>query len=257
MQNIPRQLLDLAFRPRQFNTTIEQRIISEVVEGPVLLDLNLVGGKQRTIIMNSQWQMPLDHVESFGLIGVGMEATFYAIPPEAREYRNISSVLGVSAFAGGAGYGAGANMNGQDFGNTATSLLSEMLGTHTGRNNAIMPQMSLEGSNIIRFYPELITDGLAIRVMLEQDSEFLNMNTSAIFALRNFCLCATMRYVVNNLIVPVDETEVVAGMEIGVIKTLIMEYKQEVEKYNELLVKLKGAMHFDQQTIGRMMYFAL
>jgi len=36
-----------------------------------------------------------------------------------------------------------------------------------------------------------------------------------------------------------------------------MEYKQEIEKYDELLVKLKGAMHFDPQSVSKLMYHAL
>jgi hypothetical protein len=257
LSNIPAQMLDLAFKPRQFRSTVEQRIISQVIETQVLLDINLVGGKRKTIVISSNWAMPLDHVESYSIIGAGMEGSYYMIPPEARENRNISSVLGVSAFAGGAMYGAGMNLNGQNNGLNAMGLLNEMVGTHTMRNTAVMPEITLHGTNIIRFYPELLVDGLSISVMLEHDAEFTNMETSGIFALRNLCLCAVQRYIANNLIVPVDETEIVAGMEIGVIKTLVMEYKQEAEKYQELLIKLKGAMHADTQSIRRIMYHAL
>ena len=257
-ENIPEQILELTFKSRQFNTTLEQRIISKVIEGPVLLDTNLVGGKPRVIIMNAAWQMPLNHIESYGILGAGIESSYYIVPPEAREHRNISSVLSISSYAGGAFNGSGVNFNGAGgFGNTANGLLGEMLGTHTLANRAIMPQVTLEGTNIIRFYPELITDGVAVRVMLEHDSEFLNMNTSGIYALRKFCLCAVQRHIVKELIVPIDETEVVAGMEIGIVKTLIQQYQQEAEKYDELLIKLKSAMHYDPSVINRLMYYQI
>lgn len=256
--NIPVQLLELAFKPRQYNTTIENRIIGQVVEGPVLLDTNLVGGKAREIILQSSWQMNLTHVQSFGIMGAGMEASYYQVPPEAREGRNISSVLGVASFAGGTydGFGVGYQFTNQR-GNNASSLAREMLNTYTYANTPAMPRVTLEGTNILKFYPGVLTDGVAIRVMLEYDAEFLNLNPSGIKALQALCLCATKRFIVKELIVPVDETEVVAGMEIGIIKSLIQDYANDAKEYDELLVKLKGAMHYDAATMNRLMYYSL
>lgn len=257
-QNIPMPLLELAFKPRQHNTTVEQRIINEVIEKPVLLDTNLIGGKARTIIMEANWEMSLNHIESFGMLGGGIEGSCYLVPPEAREGRNISSVLGVSSYVGGAFNGTGVNYNGVGaFGNTAMNLASEMLGTYTMAAHATMPQITLEGTNIIKFFPELITDGLAVRVMLEYDSEFLNMNTSGIYVMRDFCMIAVKRYIVKELIVSIDETEVVAGMEIGIIKTLVQEYKDQStpEVYDAALRKLKSAMHYSPDSIGKLMYY--
>lgn len=257
-QNVPRELLELAFQPRKYNTTIEQRIISEIIEGPILLDTNLVGGKRKEIYIQTRWLMNLKAAEPSNVLGTGVEGSFYLIPEEAREYRNISSVIGVTPFIGTAIPGSGANYNGTgSFGNTATNLISEMLNTRTFSDYPVMPLVTLEGTNIIRFYPEIISDGVAISVLLEFDSEFLNMNNSSIMAMRNLCLCATKRYIANKLIVPVDETEIVAGMEIGVIKDLINRYSQEAEQYQELLMRLKGSLSFDPKMINRLIYHAL
>lgn len=256
VQNIPAELLQLAFKPRRFNTTIEQRIISEVIEGPILLDTNLIGGKRRDIFIRSSWLMNLKHSDSYNLMGSRMEGSFYLIPPEAREDRNISSVISVSPSIGNASSRLGSNSS-SGFGNNATGMLSEMINTRTFSQYPVMPQLTLEGTNIIRFYPELLTDGVAVSVMLEYDSEFLNMGQSAIFAMRNLCLCAVQRYIATKLRVSIDETEVVAGMEIGVIKELVIDYQQKAEQYQELLIKLKGAMHFDSRSLSRMIYHAL
>lgn len=256
-QIIPSEILQLAFKPRKYNTTVEQRIISEIIEGPILLDTNLVGGKRREIVLNSTWEMinlPYDNNSS--LLGTGLEGSFYLIPAEAREYRNISSVVGITPSVSSTLPGASMNGSGS-FGNTATGMLSQMLNSRTMAQYPIMPQITLEGTNIIRFYPQQLIDQVAVSVMLEFDAEFINMNTSSIVAMRNLCLCAVQRYIATKLRVSIDETEVVAGMEIGIVKDLVVEYMQKGEQYNDLLIKLKGALTFDPQTFSRLAYYAL
>jgi hypothetical protein len=257
-QNIPEELLDLAFKPTKFNTTIEQRIISEIIEGPILLDTNLVGGKRRDIFLQSNWIMELRRTQAFHITGIGVEGCYYLIPPEAREHRNLSSVIGISSFSGGSVSGSNIGMGqGGSYGNTANGMLSQMLNTRTMAQYAPMPQATLEGTNIIRFYPEVPADGVAVSVMLEYDAEFLNMNTSAIMAMQKLCLCAVQRYIATRLRVPIDETEVVAGMEIGIIKELVVQYSEKAEQYHELLMKLKGAMTYDARAFEKMIYYAL
>lgn len=254
-QNIPPELLQLAFKPRKYNTTVEQRIRSEIIEGPILLDTNLVGGKRREVYIDPSWRMDLNYANTFNVVGPGVEGSFYLVPPEAREYRNISSVIGITPFNGGA-YSGAMGING-GAGNNATGMLSQMLNTRTFAQYAVQPQISLEGTNILRFYPELLTEGLAVTIMLEYDSEFLNMRTSAIMAMQELCLCAVQRYIATNIRVSIDETEIVAGMEIGVIKTLVEECVEKAKDYPERLRKLKGAMVFDPSSMNRIIYHAL
>jgi len=253
--NIPLELLQLAFKPRKYNATVEQRIVSEIVEGPILLDTNLVGGKRRDIYIDPSWRMDLAYQQTFNIVGPGVEGSFYLIPPEAREYRNISSVIGITPsgadlFEGGLGMPNGA-------GNTAAGMLSQMLNTRTFAQSAITPQATLEGTNIIRFYPELLTDGLAVTVMLEFDAEFLNMRTSSLMAMRELCLCAVQRYIATNVRVAIDESEIVAGMEIGIIKTLVEDCVEKAKDYPDRLKSLKGSLHYDPTSMSRMIYHAL
>jgi hypothetical protein len=257
-ENIPPQLLTAAFEPTKYNTTIEQRIISQIIEGPILLDTNLVGGKRRDIFLNSNWELDLDVAEQYNLVGTGVQGSYYLIPPEAREFRNISSVIGIVNSLVSSMPGSSINYNGTgSFGNTASGMMSQMINTRTFGQYPITPQVTLEGTNIIRMYPRQMINGAAVSVMLEFDSEFLNMNQSGIKALRELCLCATQRYIANKLRIPVDQTEVVAGMEIGVIKDIINEYLQKAENYDALLMKLKGALHFDMRTLGMLIRHAI
>lgn len=255
--SIPEEILNLAFKPRQYNTTIEQRIISEIIEGPIILDTNLVGGKRREIFINGSWEMNMNEATEWDLGGTGVQSSYYKVPPEAREGRNISSVLGMTPSMSNTISGGSRQGSGQYFGNTATGALSQMLNTRTFSEYPVPPQITLEGTNIIRVNPRQLITGMAVSVMLEYDSEFININQSGIVALVNLCLCATQRYIANKLRVTIDETEVVAGMEIGVIKDIVMEYLQKGEAYHDLLIKLKGAMTYDAKTLTRLIYYGL
>ena len=256
VQNIPPQILELAFEPRKYNTSVESRIISEVIEGPVLLDVNLIGGKRKDIFVSNSWLIPMDITPQFGLITPSVESSYFKIPPEARENRNIVSVIGLTDVDTSALPGTSFNGNGQ-FGNTAQGLVSQMLNTRTFGMTPHRPQVSLEGTNIIRIYPHQFVEGIAVSVMIENDSEFLNLNNSAIHAMQKFCLCAVQRYIANKLRVTIDETEIVGGMEIGAVKEIINEYLQEAKEYNNLLIKLKGAMHFDPRQMARIIRYAI
>lgn len=257
-QNIPPELLTLAFKPSKYNTTVEQRIIAEIIEGPVILDTNLVGGKRRDLFLRPEWKMDLDPSTSGQILGTGVESSYYLVPPEAREHRNITSVIGLTPFLTSTLPGSGIHSNNNaGYGNTATGMLSEMLNSRTFAAYPTPPQVVLEGTNIIRFYPEQLVEGIPVTVMLEYDADFLNLNQSAIVALQRLVLCATQRYIGNVLRVSIDETEVVAGMEIGVMKDLVIDYAQKGEQYHDLLMRFKGAMHYDRRNLSRLIYQAL
>lgn len=255
--NLPAEILELAFESRRYNTTIEQRIISEIVEGPILLDTNLVGGKRRDIFISPGWEMNLDLEADWNAMNNSVQSSFYKIPADAREDRNISSVLGISPALSSTMPGASSSNISSGYGNTATGMLGQMLNTRTFSQYPTLPQVTLEGTNIIRFAPRLQTGGIAVTVMLEYDSEFINLEPSAIIALSELCLCATQRYIGNKLRVKVDETEVVAGMEIGVIKEIVNECLQKGEQYNDLKRKFTGAARYDKRAISRIIHFGL
>lgn len=255
-QNIPGEILELAFKPRQYQTSVENRIISEVIEGPVLLDSNLVGGKRTNIFVSAGWKMNLASDPGAAFLAPGLQGAFYKIPPEAREFRNISSVIGVNNSSSSSYPGTNYNGNGS-FGNTAEGMLAQMVNTRTFGMTPRSPQITLEGTNVIKIYPEQLIDGTVITVMLEHDSDFINVSNSVIVALRNFCLCATQRYIANKLRVSIDDTEIVAGMEIGVVKEIVNDYLQKAEEYQNLLIRLKGAMTYSTESLSRLIYHAL
>lgn len=257
-QCIPAELLDLAFKPVQFQTTVEQRIISQIIEGPILLDTNLVGGKRREIFLRNNWIIDMEPEGGWSSLGTGVQGAYYRVPPEAREGRNISSVVGITSSITGSTLGMGYMVNGSGgFGNTALGGLSEMLNTRTLAQYPIQPTATLEGTNIICLFPQQMMSDCAVTVMLEYDAEFINIENSAIYTLSELCLCATKRYIANKLRVTIDETEVVAGMEIGIIKQLVDKYEEEGGEYHQKLLAFKSTAHYDKRSLNRLIYHAI
>lgn len=258
-QTIPRELLELAFKPQKFQTTLEQRIVSQIIEGPILLNTNLVGGKRREIYLRSEWLQDMEPEGGWSSLGTGTQGAYYRVPPEAREGRNLSSVIGITSSLSGSSYGTGYTSNGSGgFGNTLNALTSEMVNSRTLAQYPIQPRATLEGTNIICLFPRFLTTDVAVTVLLEYDSEFINLERSGIIALIDLCVCATKRYIANQLLVSVDETEVVAGMEIGVIKELINKYEEEGNLFREKLIRFKGSAHVgDKRSLQRQIFHAL
>jgi len=257
-QTIPRELLLLAFKPEKYQTTLEQRIRSQIIEGPILLNTNLVGGKRREIYLSSQWLLDMEPEGGWSALGTGTQGAYYRVPQEAREGRNISSVIGITSSLSGSSYGTGYTSNGSGgFGNTLNAAISEMVNSRTLAQYPIQPLATLEGTNVVCLFPRFLTENVAVTVMLEYDSEFINLERSAIMTLTDLCVCATKRYIANELRISVDETEIVAGMEIGVIRTLIDRYVEEGELFREKLLRFKGSAHADKRAIRRLIFHAL
>jgi hypothetical protein len=256
--HIPEEILNLAFEPTKYNTTVEQRIIGEIIEGPVLIETSLIAGRRRELVIDPSWEMMLpadrDNIQFSQLT----QGTYYEIPPEAREGRTITSVLGfgsslVTTFPNAPGEMA----HGVQYGNTLSSMLNDMLASRTLGQFSSGPQATLEGPNIICFSPRLYSGAIIVAVTLGYEPEFTNMNPSAILALSEFALAVTKRYIYNTLVVKLDETEVVSGMELGVVKDIVRSYDDDSKNLRELLIKLRGASLYDSRTISRLAFAAL
>jgi hypothetical protein len=256
--NIPNELLTLAFNPGFHNTSLEARIFDEVINGILLDDVNLVGGKRRDIVLNPDWIVNIKDDTNFLVLGTVTQGSFYMIPPQARDFQNISAVLGANRGGIGslpAGY---TNLEtGPGGANNLITAASAMLSSRVDDYPLPLPNVELVGTNMVRVDQVASFSGLGLSVLLEYDAEFMNATQSMILALRELALCAVQRYIGVQLQVKIDETAVVSGMEIGVISKLIDEYLGKIEQYNEHLRKLKGAMLMDPKRLDAIVYAAL
>ena len=252
------EILDLVFNPTENHTAVEDQITEKVIRGIVLQDINLIGGRRKIITMQEDWRLDVPDTDNFANFGTGIGASFYRIPPKDREGRDISQVIGISNDLANIYSGdmlpVAAGMGG---GTTVATALTNMLNSRTYSRDSIMPQATKAGTNVVKFFPKMIVSGVAIAVLLSFDPDFNNMQLSAIKALRNLVLCATKRYVARFMRIKVDEFYAAAGMEIGVVRTIIDEYTEDSKEYDALLLRCKGAMMYDRSMLDKLIYYAV
>lgn len=252
------EILELVFNPVQNHTTVEELITENIIRGIVLQDVNLLGGRRKIITMQETWKLDVPDTNDFANFGTGIGASFYRVPEHVREGRDITQVIGISndlanIYAGdtlpvAAGMGGGTRVS---------SALTNMLNSYTRSRDSVMPQATKAGANIVKFFPKMIVSGVAVAVLLSFDPDFNNMQTSAIKALRNLVLCATKRYISRFMRVKVDEFYAAAGMEIGVVRTIIDEYTEDSKEYDNLLIRCKGAMMYDMSMLDKEIYYRI
>jgi hypothetical protein len=56
---------------------------------------------------------------------------------------------------------------------------------------------------------------------------------------------AVKSYIYTKLIMTIETNLVVHGLEIGVMKDIVSTYADAAEKYDEMIIKLGGAEHYD------------
>lgn len=258
MANIPREVLNIAFDPETFHTTLDKQIASLVINNIVLPDVNLLGGKRRLVTMNDDWKMNIPDPDAYSVFGTGLGSSFYKVPPEAREHRDITQVIGIDDSMTNVYAGDIMPLNGVGTaGNNVPAMMSNMMNSYTHAQDSIMPTVVPAGTNIIKFTPQILVSGVTVAVLIAYDRDFGNMQISAIYALRNLVLAAVKRYIANTLCVKVDEFFASSGMEIGIVKTLIDRYQDEGQQYDELLITAKGAMKYDPSRLDQEIYYRL
>lgn len=249
-QEIPKEILDVTFEPIKNQTTIENAISEKVIFPRVLQDTNLTGGFRRQIEISNDWLLDTQDPNMALMAGSTVDYAFYLIPPEAREYRNISSIRDLymnypfSMPMDNMGDGG----NTQIFGNSVMSLAQAALTSRTFADvPTIPPQVTLREGNIIRIYPQTYLSGLILDCDLEFDPEYTNISRTMIPALRDLIITATTAYIFNYLRIKIDINEVIAGYEIGAFKDVVMEYADSNVKYDEMLDDWTGANLMDPE----------
>ncbi len=240
--NIPLPILNAAFEPTKYQSTLDERIIDEVIAVRVLNDLNLVSGLRARIPLIDAWKQPVEQMPFEVIVGSTYDADYYLIPPSVRQGRNIVAVEQIAddySFTAptntlpGSGVGV--------MGNSVSDLARVAISTRTQQNQPIMPTAKLLSNNLIQVYPSTYSAGMVLECSLEWDRELTNMNQNIIIPTRNLALCAVKAYIYNNLRLKVDQSEVVAGMVIGAFKEILLTYENENAQYDELLMQVRGS----------------
>jgi hypothetical protein len=91
---IPNPILEAAFKPYEANVSLDNLILSKVLLARVRDDISLRGGKILKIILNQNWCKYTSSPSPYAL-GISGAYTVFHVPPEARDNRDISCILGV------------------------------------------------------------------------------------------------------------------------------------------------------------------
>lgn len=259
--NIPQQILEEAFNPGMASANLDERILSLSIYPRVLLDTNLVATRMTQILLLPEWTKNTFDGFFDTFASMTYNSVFLWIPPEARENRNIASVVRVldatqqmSPTTDGAlgGY--------TNYGNTVSAMSDAMVASRTLNGAAYLPRVTLEGNNFIKIYgnyPNSYIGGLTLECTLEYDTEFNNADTNMIYHLRELSLCAVKAYIYNTLIIKIDQAMVSAGMEIGVFKDIVQSYANANDEYHSKLMNVRGAQIMDANTLSEFIWMQL
>lgn len=240
--NIPEEILNAAFNPTKEHSTLDELIIDDVVATRVLMDLNMISGLRAKIPLSDAWRIPVAALPFTILAGSNYDCAYYKIPSTARQGRNI---VAIEQLSNDYSFTSMTNAIGSGFdgtsGNTIQGLAQVAIASRTQYNQPLIPETTLLAANIVKVFPDLYSNVLVMECTLEFDRELTNMAQNMIVPVRNLSLCAVKAHIYNKLRIKIDSSEVVAGMTIGAIKEIILQYETENAQYDELLMKARGA----------------
>lgn len=243
---IPTEILEAAFKPYEYNLSLDSLIVSKILLGRVRDDISLRGGKILKIILNQNWCEYTSSPSPYAL-GQSGAYTVFCVPPEARDNRDISCVLGVRfPYTLGTSNSCSFYNNDTIKGNTLSGLACAALQAQTGANQLSTPNAYVLPGNMIKLDPPQYNFvPWQVTTRLVYDDNFSGMDVSSI---RPFCLLceyATKAYIYTNLIVSIESNLVVKGVELGIIKDTVSGYQDANEKYEEQLIAMGGAQMYE------------
>lgn len=255
---IPLELLNVTFDPKKYQTTLDDRIISEVLNARVMGDVNIRMGQSAQIELQEAWRIDTSLDEYQGTVGNNFTAAYYLVPPEAREYKNIATVervINYTAYQSPTNSGPAGTMGA--LGNTVAGLAAASLESYTHNAYSCRVDANLESpaSNIIRVYPDTMSEGLRLDCKLEYDLEMTNANQNIVIAMQNLALCAVKNYIYINLVIKLDSTAIVNGASLGTLRDIASdEYKTAGQDYKVALKKLRAASLMEPKTLRKLSF---
>ena len=248
---IPMEILEAAFQPYQTQTTLDECIKNKVLLARVRDDISVRGGKVLRIMLDPKWSHYTRSPSTYSLGISGSYSTFH-VPPEAREGRDISTILAVRFPYTLNTHSVNGNFNNCSLkGNTVSGLACAALQAQTGSQLVSSPTGVVRPGNVIQLDPPQYTwIPWEVIVRLRYDDNFSGMDVSLIESFKRVCEYAVKSYIYTTLIFKIETNLVVRGMDIGIMKDIVSSYSDANEKYEEQLIQLGGAEIFDPDRLA-------
>ena len=224
---IPSNILNIAFMtkvnlvPGKVDT-LDSVITSVIGRNIMLLDLNIVKGASLSI--------PLDRCSQYVINYNGtMNHMIIEIPYNLTDNKEILSVLGLN-------YAPASNSmlnNNQLIANAEMGMNS--IDSH-GVGGVSTTNVELIGPNTIMVH-ENLAGGIHghIRVNIENDSNFRNINNRMANVFSKLFLLATKGYIYNELVLEIDKGLIYGGHDLSKFADIVDKYEDAWEEYDELL----------------------
>ena len=259
MFSIPPEILDATFTPAARRTTLDMCIVNDVIRGMVLTDCNIRGGKVVDIVLSQENAVPVDAPVPYTL-GPSGTWSIYRVPPSARENKDISAVIGIrfpyNLYAGTNQVSPCAgNYNGAV---SVPQLACAVLNSHTFAEAVTTPTpILLEGNTIKLDPPQLSHLDWILRCRLAFDIDFTNMDVNTLPTFAKLVVAAVKWYIFKENIIKMGKTYLSGGQELGVFKEHVESYRDQEEKYDELLTEFLGASILDPSRLNKIIQWML
>jgi hypothetical protein len=242
---IPNELLELTFKPHQSNLSLDSIIKEEIIVNIVLVDCNLYAGRPTKVTLTREMLKDIKSPKTSSIIG---NQSIYYIPPEYREFRDISVILDL-AFPTAIGL-ASVYPQHQQYGRTVQNAADDALTSFNRQPSYQTPHAILLGNNSIKLSPPMMhTVNWIVSCMLSYDDDFTNLGNNCIRPLEKCVLHATEAYIYNKLRVAVNQGYLESGSQLSSISDIVGDYSDANEKYDEAVLRFRGASIFDKETM--------
>lgn len=239
-------LLELVFvkRAKHYRATagsLDEQMMSLVIRPRVLVDCNLVGGAEIFVnLANIRATRTNDYTQ------------IYHIPKEKTNGRSIVSALNIT-FADpnrSSNYGASATMGSSALLQMGQSVIDAQLPVPTSSTAYV--QLIAENTVMVRDTAAL-PGNIFLRCIIENDSNLSHLQLRSYRHFSKMCELAVGSYMYNTYRVRMGETELYAGMDLGVIKEVMSELADYEELYQTFIEEKMEKVLFmnDRETYTR------
>lgn len=202
----------------QIMPNIDTMLELEIINNKVKRDCNIVSGQEAVIFIDQN-----------NLITQLQGGTIIIIRPEQTQGREIINAMSVTFnWQISIGTGMGPNI--------ATSAV--------GPEPTSSTRIRLVNKNVL-FVENIMAINIAsVRVLLEYEEGFNNINSKVLFILSELCVLATKAYLYSKLKIRLANATVIGGVDISAISNIVDEYADAINIYNETLItKWRTAAH--------------
>lgn len=246
---IPKEIINQVFQPKYsaWATTassVEDEIVRRVIRPQVLVDCNLIGGKEVTV-----------RTEQVRRVQTPEQYTVLYIQKELTQGRSIVQPMHLSFV----NYPTAENTAAANFYKPCSvTPLTQAVAALAGSNNtSVAPgtsRLELVGENVVLVKePGMFFAYGLLRCMVENDTNMNNLHARNYFAFTELCKHAVKAFIYNELVIELDMGKIQGGFEIGRFRDIVDGYSEAANDYIEYRDRtwIKVAQMNDPETYNR------